>query len=393
MPGFAANPGTIASFVERLRLGAGDLYLRPSGLLSASDAASAASAGRALPLAGGGLVFTQCELIARGRGNGRGSLLAPVEILQAWCDGADDPVVRRARGILGALTRPRAPFAGLPLAPGDGDGTILMGIVNVTPDSFSDGGKFFDAEAAIEQGQALLDAGARIVDVGGESTRPGAIPVPIDEELKRVLPVVRALAERGAAVSIDTRHAGVMKAAVSEGAVIVNDVTALSGEAASLEVAARSRAAVVLMHMQGEPATMQDSPAYDDAPLDIFDFLAGRIAACEKSGIARERIAVDPGIGFGKTKRHNAEIMRDLALFHGLGCGVMLGVSRKGFVAGAQGSLAPEKRLPGSLAAALAAVAKGVQLLRVHDVAETRQALSVWNAVRGARAGAAPGAD
>ena len=382
MPDFAATPGAIASFVERLRLGADDLYLRPSGLLWASDAASAASAGRALRLAGGSLAFNLCELIARDRSNGRGSLLIPVEILQTWCDGADDPVARRAREILGALTRPRAPFAGLPLAPGCGGDTILMGIVNVTPDSFSDGGKFADSEAAVRQGQALLDAGAQIVDVGGESTRPGAVPVPIDEELKRVLPVVRALAERGAAVSVDTRHAAVMKAAVSEGAVIVNDVTALSGEAASLEVAARSRAAVVLMHMQGDPATMQDSPAYDDAPLDIFDFLAGRIAACEKAGIARARIVVDPGIGFGKTKRHNAEIMRNLALFHGLGCGVMLGVSRKAFVAGAQGSLAAEQRLPGSLAAALAAVGEGVQLLRVHDVAETRQALSVWNAVR-----------
>lgn len=393
MPGFAANPGAIASFVQRLRLGAGDLYLRPCSLLWAGDAASAASAGRALPLAGGGPAFTLCELIARDRGNGRSSLVVPVEILQAWCGGADDSVAARAREILAALTRPRAPFAGLPLAAGGGRHTILMGIVNVTPDSFSDGGKFADAETAIEQGRALLDAGAEIVDVGGESTRPGAAPVPVDEELKRVLPVVRALAERGAAVSIDTRHAAVMKAAVSEGAVIVNDVTALSGEEASLEVAARSRAAVVLMHMQGDPATMQDSPAYDDAPLDIFDFLAGRIAACEKSGIARERIAIDPGIGFGKTKHHNAEIMRDLALFHGLGCGVMLGVSRKGFVAGAAGSLAPEKRLPGSLAAALAAVAEGVQLLRVHDVAETRQALSVWAAVRGAPDGVAPNGD
>ena len=210
MPDFAANPGAIASFVQRLRLRADDLYLRPSGLLSGSEAAAAASGARALPLAGGGIAFTLCELIARDRSNGRGSLLAPVEILQAWCDGADDPVAGRARDILGALTRPRASFAGLPLAPGCGRDTILMGIVNVTPDSFSDGGKFADSETAIKQGQALLDAGAQIIDVGGESTRPGAVAVPAADELKRVLPVVRALAERGAAVSIDTRHAEVM---------------------------------------------------------------------------------------------------------------------------------------------------------------------------------------
>lgn len=382
MPDLAATSGAIASFLERLRLRDGGLYIRPCAFLSGGEAPAAAN-GRALPLAGGSIAFTLCELIARNPNNGRGSILAPVEIMRAWCDRANDAIAGRAREILAALARPRAPFAGLPLVSGRGREAVLMGVVNVTPDSFSDGGQFANAEAAIAHGAALLDAGAQIIDVGGKSTRPGAVPLPVEEELKRVLPVVRALAERGAAVSIDTRHAAVMTAAVSEGACVINDVTALAGEADSLAAAARSRAGVVLMHMQGDPATMQDNPAYDDAPLDIFDFLESRIVACEKAGIDRARIVIDPGIGFGKTKRHNAEILNSLGLFHGLGCGVLVGVSRKGFVAGASSGEPPEKRLPGSLAAALAAVDQGVQLLRVHDVAETRQALAVWDTVHG----------
>jgi dihydropteroate synthase len=258
-----------------------------------------------------------------------------------------------------------------------------MGIVNVTPDSFSDGGLRLEAEAAIAHGAAMAQAGAQIVDVGGESTRPGAAPVPVEEELRRVLPVVRALAKMGAAVSIDTRHAAVMEAALAEGACVINDVSALTADRDSLSVAARSGAGIALMHMQGEPATMQDNPAYEDAALDVYDYLESRIGACERAGLGRERIVVDPGIGFGKTKRHNAEILGGLAMFHGLGCGILLGVSRKSFVAGASGGETPEKRLPGSLAAALDAVGQGVQILRVHDVAETRQALAVWDAVRG----------
>jgi len=260
----------------------------------------------------------------------------------------------------------------------------------VTPDSFSDGGRHLDANAAIAHGTALLEAGAGIVDVGGESTRPGADAVPAEEELRRVLPVVRALAKAGGAVSIDTRRAAVMTAAVGEGARVINDVTALSGDDQSLAAAAKSGAGVVLMHMQGEPATMQDNPTYDDAALDVYDYLEARIAACERAGVARERIVVDPGIGFGKTKRHNAEILAQIALYHALGCGVLLGVSRKGFVAGASGGEPPDKRLPGSLAAALGAVGQGVQLLRVHDVAETRQALAVRDAIESASGWTAP---
>jgi dihydropteroate synthase len=334
-------------------------------------------------LAGGDIAFILCELIARDVESGRASIVASADCMFDWCRSADGPHAARIRELFAALTRPRPPFAGLALEAGCAAKTVIMGIVNVTPDSFSDGGLRFEAQAAIAHGAAMVEAGAHIVDVGGESTRPGAAPVPVEEELRRVVPVVRALAKTGATVSIDTRRAAVMQAAVAEGARIINDVSALTADPDSLNVAARSAAAIALMHMQGEPATMQDNPSYEDAALDVCDYLESRIAACERAGIARERIAVDPGIGFGKTKRHNAEILGSLSMFHALGCGILLGVSRKSFVAGASGKEPPEKRLPGSLAAALDAVSQGVQILRVHDVAETRQALAVWDSLRG----------
>jgi dihydropteroate synthase len=261
-----------------------------------------------------------------------------------------------------------------------------MGVINVTPDSFSDGGRYARPEQAIAHGRALQEAGADILDVGGESTRPGAAPVPRQEEIDRTVPVVEALAREGALVSIDTRHAAVMRAALGAGARIVNDVTALTGEAESLSVAAASDAALVLMHMRGEPRTMQQEPRYDDAPLDVYDFLAERLAACGAAGIAPERIALDPGIGFGKTVAHNVQILADLALYHGLGCALLLGVSRKSFIGKLSRDEGPDSRLPGSLAAALNGLAAGVQILRVHDVAETAQAVRIWQTIAGGEA-------
>ncbi len=261
-----------------------------------------------------------------------------------------------------------------------------MGIINVTPDSFSDGGDRFDAARAIADGLALREAGAAILDVGGESsTRPGAAPVPVEEEVRRVVPVVAGLAKAGALVSIDTRRAVVMAAALDAGAQIINDVTALSGDSKSLSLAAGCQASVVLMHMQGEPQTMQRDPHYNDAPLDVYDYLAARVADCEAAGIPRARIAVDPGIGFGKSVAHNLRILDQLAVFHGLGCAVVLGVSRKNFIGRLTGVEDAKARLPGSLAGALAGVARGVQILRVHDVVETRQALAIWAALESSK--------
>jgi dihydropteroate synthase len=256
-----------------------------------------------------------------------------------------------------------------------------MGIVNVTPDSFSDGGQFTDVDAAVLHARRLADQGAAILDIGGESTRPGAAPVTIEEEIDRTVPVIRALARDGLCVSIDSRHAAVMQAALAAGAAIINDISALEGDPDSLAIVAKSRASVVLMHMLGTPATMQSAPTYQDAPREIFAYLAGRIEACLSAGIERDRLCIDPGIGFGKTAQHNLDLLARLDLFQKLDVPVLLGVSRKSFIGALSRNEPPDQRLGGSLAAALAGVARGVHILRVHDVAETAQAVAVWQAI------------
>ena len=387
MPEFAATPGAVASFFDALDTGRGRLYLRPAAIVSGGEAEGCVASGHALPLAGGHLAFGLSEIIVRRGGGDAVSVLAPVASILEWRRDADHPLVSEFDTRLAALTQPRPPIGGIPVQSGRARDIALMGIVNVTPDSFSDGGLWFQPDAAIQRGEALVEAGAQVLDVGGESTRPGAAPVPAEEELRRVIPVVRGLARFGAAVSVDTRNAAVMEAALAEGAKIINDVSALTHDSRSLEVAAKSGAPVILMHMQGTPETMQKNPRYENAALDVFDYLESRIGTCEKAGIGRGRIVVDPGIGFGKTREHNAEILKNIGLYQGLGCAVMIGVSRKSFIAGTAGGETPEQRLPGSLAAGLAAVARGVQMLRVHDVAETRQALAVWDLVQDAGTG------
>lgn len=261
-----------------------------------------------------------------------------------------------------------------------------MGIVNVTPDSFSDGGAFLEAERAIAHGKALIDAGAQILDIGGESTRPGASPVEPAEEQRRIVPVIEGLAETAEAasvlISVDTRNVATMRAALAAGAGMINDVSALTHDPDSLVVVAKSDAQVVLMHMQGEPGTMQVAPAYDDVALDVHDYLENRIEACVAAGIDRSRIVIDPGIGFGKTIAHNLALLDQLSLFHGLGAPLLVGVSRKGFIGRLSKGEPPPQRMPGSLALGLAALNQGAQILRVHDVAETVQAIRVLTALR-----------
>ena len=221
-----------------------------------------------------------------------------------------------------------ASFAGLSL-----DTPRIFGIINVTPDSFSDGGEALAVSDAVRRGEAMIEAGADVLDVGGESTRPGAAPVDAEEEISRIVPVVRALADRGLTVSIDSRRAPVMAAAIGAGAKIVNDVTALTGDDDALGLVAESGTPVILMHMLGEPGTMQDNPQYIDAAVEVFEYLKGRVEACEAAGIPRDRIAVDPGIGFGKTLDHNLDILGRLGMYRDLGVPVMLGASRKSFIA------------------------------------------------------------
>ena len=267
------------------------------------------------------------------------------------------------------------PFAGLSL-----DKPLLMGIVNVTPDSFSDGGLYDMTEGAIEHAAELAQAGAAIVDIGGESTRPGSEGVDEQNELARVLPVLEGLKGIRATISIDTRKASIARAAAKAGAKIFNDVSALTFDSSSLAVAAGTGMSIVLMHAQGEPRTMQDNPAYADVVLELYDYLQERIEATEAAGIPRARIAVDPGLGFGKTLAHNLALISHTSLFHGLGVPLLVGASRKRFIKGIAGGEVPASREPGSQAAAIAAAAQGAQIFRVHEVAATRQALDVFRA-------------
>jgi dihydropteroate synthase len=281
---------------------------------------------------------------------------------------------------LAALSRRPPDWAGL-----GGTPPLVMGVLNVTPDSFSGGGAFMETDRAIEAGLAMAAAGADLIDVGGESVRPGALPTPPNEERRRVLPVIQALAERVIAVSIDSRNAATMEAALDAGARIVNDVSALSYDPASAGVVAARGAPVVLMHMRHDPATMTALAHYDDVALEVTLELAERVAAAEAAGIARGRIAIDPGIGFAKTPEHNLQLLPRLGMLLTLGCPLVVGVSRKRFIGLLSGETDPRRRAPGSIAAGLYAALHGASMLRVHDVVETMQALKVWRALVGAR--------
>jgi len=334
--------------------------IEPLGLLHGADARAACAAGLALPLAGGPAAFSLCRLT--GNGDGR---IQPVSALgQGWA-----PVLARV------TTAP--PASGLP------PGVLVMGILNATPDSFSDGGRFGDTQMAIATALAMVDAGAALIDVGGESTRPGAVPVAPDIEQERILPIVRALAVRGVRVSVDTRHASTMQAALETGAALINDVSALSHDPQARQVVAAARCPVVLMHMRGTPLSMAGLTDYDDVAVDVVQALEARLAEAEAAGIDRARVIVDPGIGFAKTEAQSLELLRRLPILANLGCRVLLGVSRKGFIGRIAGVSDPLGRLPGSIAACLPGLLLPGTILRVHDVAETVQAVRLWQAIGG----------
>jgi dihydropteroate synthase len=261
------------------------------------------------------------------------------------------------------------------------DRPLIMGVLNVTPDSFSDGGRYLSADEAIARGKTLVAEGADVLDVGGESTRPGAAPVALEEERRRVLPAIEALATCGVPVSVDTRKPALMREAIAAGASLVNDIGALEAPGA-LEAIAGTGAAVCLMHKQGEPATMQAEPRYEDVVREVLDYLAGRIEAACAAGLTRERIVIDPGFGFGKSFEHNLALLRALGRFTTLGVPVLVGLSRKSMLGRITGRGIGE-RLHASVAAALLAVDAGADIVRVHDVTATRDALAVWAAVRG----------
>jgi dihydropteroate synthase len=337
------------------------VYIRPISMVFGRDARALVDAGVAGALGGMTHIgFTHVEIMTRGEG----PVQRRVDGYTAW---REHPLVR-------SIERARAPLAGL-----DMGHCQVMGIVNVTPDSFSDGGKLSSAEAGIAHGQRLAAEGASILDIGGESTRPGSDTVPDAEETARVLPVIAGLAGSHL-VSVDTRKSAVMQAALGAGAKIINDVSALGFDPASAGVAMAAKTAVILMHAQGDPKTMQLNPRYQDVLLDVYDALEASLARTEAAGLSRDALCIDPGIGFGKTFAQNLELMAGLSLFQGLGVPVLVGLSRKGFVGAVTGEKVAAERVFGSVGGALHAAQHGVHILRVHDVKATVQALSMFTA-------------
>lgn len=313
----------------------------------------------AKPLAGGWCWFTHVEAIRR---DGRHEILSAETL-------PDD--------ILIAMSASRGELAGLDLS-----APQIMGILNVTPDSFSDGGEFNAPKAAIARVLEMKSMGATLIDIGGESTRPGASHVAIAHETERTAPVIRAVTEASdVPISIDTRKAPVARAALEAGACLVNDVSGFTWDAALAPLAADRKVPVCVMHAQGDPATMQDDPVYENVLLDVYDFLEAQVLYLTSLGIPKQQIIVDPGIGFGKTQAHNLALLARMSLFHSLGCPILLGASRKRFIGTIGRASHAKDRVPGSLTVAMEGIAQGVQFVRVHDVAETAQALALWKAV------------
>jgi len=350
------------------------LYLRPVPIFVPT--------GRVGARIGGGWVgFNAVEVIVRD-GADVTRAIASLDDVQMWSHHQGRDAACYVDSTLSRIAAPRTAFAGVAL-----DRPQIMGVVNATPDSFSDGGDYASPEAAFTHGLTMAKYGAAFIDVGGESTRPGSDPVAESIERRRVLPVIQNLREAkvDAVISIDTRKAVLMAEAVKFGAGVVNDISALTYDYKAMETVVHLGVPVVLMHSQGDPKGMQEKPVYAHAPTDIYDHLSARLQVCEAAGIPRDRICIDPGIGFGKGLEHNLAILADLALYHGLGCAVLAGVSRKSFIGHLSDQEAPRERLPGSLAAGLWAVAQGAQIIRVHDVAATKQALAIWQGIAGSK--------
>lgn len=314
----------------------------------------------AIDISGGPAWANQFECMSR---SGPSRFVSTAEIPSAWIE---------------RISSPRGRLAGLSL-----DKPRLMGVLNVTPDSFSDGGQHADLDGAVNHANTLIAEGADILDIGGESTRPGADFVENETEISRTLPVIQHLIAQGinVPISIDTRKSDVAEAALGAGAKIFNDVTALSFDPRSIDVAVQNNATVCLMHASGDPKTMQQNAVYDDVVLDVYDYLKERVDFCLSRGMTRDKIMIDPGIGFGKTTKHNLKLLSHLSLFHGLGCAILLGVSRKRFIGEIGRAEKADDRVSGSIAVALDGLRQGVQLVRVHDVWQMKQASALWEAL------------
>ena len=352
------------------------IYLQPLGLLRGCNVSS----DDLKSISNSGICFSLVKIITR-EGKSVSSEVIHLSQLENFLS-SKPPAIRDA--ILNILDKISMRLPKLALANNvilDWRRPIIQGVLNVTPDSFSDGGSIKNVDDAVSVALQMMAAGADIIDIGGESTKPGAKPVSITAEKERVIPVIKKLASKGVPISVDTRNAEVMAAATDAGALIINDVSALEHDESSIEVVRESGVPVILMHAQGTPETMQENPQYEDVLLDIYDYLEARIAVCVKAGIPTEKIIIDPGIGFGKTVEHNLKILANISIFHGLGVPILIGTSRKSFIGKVTGQEQAVKRLSGSIASAQVCLDQGVQVVRVHDVEETAQALSIWNAV------------
>ncbi|MEZ5758024.1 MAG: dihydropteroate synthase [Emcibacteraceae bacterium] len=348
------------------------IYAQPLGLLRGS----AFNDGNFKNLAGGDIYFSALKIICREQ-NEITEQTIPVSALDDYLARQSENFGLELEKLLKNITSAREAIHLISAPPLDPCRPLIQGILNVTPDSFSDGGAFIDPENSVAHAIHMIGAGADIIDIGGESTKPGAKPVPTDMEKERVIPVIKALSEKNIPISIDSRNADVMKEAINAGANIINDVSALSHDPDSIKIAKETNVPVILMHALGTPETMQDNPVYENVLLDIYDYLESRINFCIEAGIPRNRIIIDPGIGFGKTVDHNLQIISNLALFHGLGVPILVGVSRKSFIGKITGESKAENRLAGSLAAAMLCLEQGAQIIRVHDVLQTRQAIAI----------------
>ncbi len=315
----------------------------------------------ALPVAGGAGWFRFVEVLSR-------------QAAPRIC-----PLEEAPADVVARISAPRPAIAGV-----DMSRPALMGILNVTPDSFSDGGRHDVPAMAVLHGRTMASQGAALIDIGGESTRPGALTVPMEAEVARTEPVITALSRQiSAPISIDTRKAPVAAAALDAGAAVVNDVSGLTYDAGLAALCVQRQVPVCVMHAQGTPDVMQQQPEYEDVLLDVYDMLATQVEHLEQMGLPRSHVIVDPGIGFGKTLDHNLALLQRISLFHSLGCVILLGASRKRFIGSLSGVDAADQRIHGSVGVAVAAAAQGVQILRVHDVAQTRQALDLWLATVG----------
>jgi len=333
--------------------------IEPLALLDGMTAVAAVRSGEALPLAGG-----RAYCLARLIEGVTARLVSARDLPEDWCD------------VAARLAAVPAVWAGL------GPDPVVMGILNVTPDSFSDGGDHGDPARAVAAGRAMVAAGAGLLDIGGESTRPGCAPVPPECEQARILPVIHGLRDSFVPLSVDTRNASTMAAALDAGATIINDVSGLTHDPEAAALVAARGCPVVLMHMRGTPATMTGLAGYTDVTVEVTRELADRVRAAEAAGIRRAQIIVDPGIGFAKTVSHSLELIRRLPLLLNLGCRILVGASRKSFISGVVDTAPPKGRVPGSLAAGLFALSRGASVLRVHDVADTVQAARIWQALR-----------